>query len=187
LENGGIVGSNKKRRIPRAFCAEVRQISFYLMPEWVWYTSAMKKEGEQVQATVLGGVESKAFYAPLYSTRPAAGFPAPGDDFIEKVLDINDLVVQNPSATFFVRVEGDSMEGAGIFSGDVLVVDRSIAPKHKSIVVAAVYGEMVVKRLEAKGTTHMLVSENDRYQPIEVSGNDDCHVWGVVVGSVRVF
>ena len=124
---------------------------------------------------------------PLYSSRPQAGFPAPGDDQIEKVLDINDLVVKHPASTFFVRVEGDSMIGAGIFSGDVLVVDRSITPKDGTIVVAAVYGEMVVKRLKAMGNTHILVSENKNYEPITVSGNDDCFVWGAVVGSIRSF
>ena len=86
-----------------------------------------------------------------------------------------------------MRVEGDSMEGAGIFSGDVLVVDRSLTPKDGSIVVAAVFGEMVVKRIKAEGNTHILVSENEQYTPIMVSGSDDCFLWGVVVGSVRVF
>src|SRR6056297_954033 len=85
--------------------------------------------------------------APLYSSRPAAGFPAPGDDQVERVLDINDLVVRHPATTFFVRVEGDSMEGAGIYSGDVLVVDRGVETRHGVIVVAAVNGELVVKRL----------------------------------------
>ncbi len=124
---------------------------------------------------------------PLYTSRPQAGFPAPGDDQIEKVLDINDLVVKHPASTFFVRVEGDSMTGAGIFSGDVLVVDRAVTPKDGTIVVAAVYGEMVVKRLKAIGNTHTLISENKNYKPITVSGNDDCFIWGVVVGSVRSF
>lgn len=124
---------------------------------------------------------------PLYSSRPAAGFPAPGDDFVEKMLDINDLVVKNPVSTFFVRVEGDSMEGAGIFSGDVLVIDRSIAPKNGSIVVAAVYGEMVVKRLAVEGQKHLLLSENEQYEPISIKDNEECFIWGVVVGSVRQF
>lgn len=122
----------------------------------------------------------------LFATRPAAGFPAPGDDLVEKPLDLNDLLIDNPTATFFVRVEGDSMEGAKIFSGDVLVVDRSVTPESGKIVVAAVYGEMVVKRLLIKQEHTLLVSENENYEPIEVTDNDDCFVWGVVVGSARV-
>jgi DNA polymerase V len=144
-------------------------------------------ENEHMTATVVGSVRGENFEAPLYSSRPAAGFPAPGDDLIEKVLDINDLVVKHPSATFFVRVDGDSMERTGIFSGDVLVVDRAVVPRHNSIVVAAVYGEMVVKRLHIQGDSHLLLSENEAYGPITVNESDDCHIWGVVVGSVRQF
>jgi DNA polymerase V len=142
---------------------------------------------KQTQVTVMGGLEGNGQSIPLYASRPQAGFPAPGDDQIERVLDINDLVVKHPASTFFVRVEGDSMEGAGIFSGDVLVVDRSLDPKDGSIVVVAVFGEMVVKRLKSKGDTHILASENVKYEPIVVTGNDDCFIWGVVVGSVRQF
>lgn len=122
----------------------------------------------------------------LYSSRPAAGFPAPGDDLVEKSLDINDLLIDNPTSTFFVKVEGDSMEGAKIFSGDILVVDRSVSPVSGLIVVAAVYGEMVVKRLKISGDKACLISEKEGYQPISLSDNDECFIWGVVVGSVRV-
>lgn len=124
---------------------------------------------------------------PFYASRPAAGFPAPGDDLVEKSLDLNDLLIENPDATFFVKVEGDSMEGAGIFSGDVLVIDRSVPTKSGQIVVAAVYGEMVVKRLEIKREGTRLLSENSNYEPILLNEADDCYVWGVVVGSVRSF
>lgn len=128
-----------------------------------------------------------AAFAPLYSSRPAAGFPAPGDDQVENILDINDLVVKNPASTFFVRVEGDSMIGAGIFSGDVLVVDRSKDPKDGLIVVAAVNGELVVKRLSVEGESAFLLSENENYEPIVVGDGEECFIWGVVVGSVRQF
>ncbi|MDB9944461.1 translesion error-prone DNA polymerase V autoproteolytic subunit [bacterium] len=148
-----------------------------------------KNSGEQNEliASVLGGVEGNAMSAPLYQSRPSAGFPTPGDDLVEKALDINDLVVKNPTATFFVRVEGDSMEGAGIFSGDVLVVDRSIEPQNGTIVVAAIYGEMVVKRLAIEGEQRFLISENENYEPIAIGDGEDCFVWGAVVGSVRQF
>lgn len=146
-----------------------------------------KPKSSEATGEVLGGVAASDAQFSMYSSRPQAGFPSPGDDQIEKVLDINDLVVQHPASTFFVRVEGDSMIGAGIFSGDVLVVDRSITAKDGLIVVAAVYGELVVKRLRARGNTHELISENEAYQPITVQEHDDCFLWGVVVGSVRQF
>lgn len=123
----------------------------------------------------------------MFASRPSAGFPAPGDDQVENILDINDLVVKNPASTFFVRVEGDSMVGAGIFSGDVLVIDRSKDPKDGLIVVAAVNGELVVKRLSINGTEHRLLSENESYAPIMIGEDEECFIWGVVVGSVRQF
>lgn len=147
---------------------------------------AMKNKKE-MRGHVLGGVAISDMKLPLYSSRPQAGFPAPGDDYIEKVLDINDLLVRHPASTFFVRVEGDSMEGAGIFSNDVLVVDRSVTAKDSSIVVAAINGEMVVKRLKKRGNTSELVSENVNYAPIQIGDGEDCFIWGVVVGSVRQF
>jgi len=124
---------------------------------------------------------------PFFATRPAAGFPSPGDDVVEDSLDINDLLVDHPEATFYVRVSGDSMEGAGIFHNDILVVDRSVEAVSGAIVVAAVYGELVVKRLQKNATGFVLASENREYQPIKVDENDDCTIWGVVTGSVRLF
>lgn len=122
----------------------------------------------------------------LFASSVAAGFPSPGDDLVEKSLDLNDLMIDNPTATFFVRVAGDSMEGAKIFDGDILVVDRSLQAKTGSIVVAAVYGELVVKRLKKTSAGLALVSENAEYQPILVENTEECFIWGVVSGSVRV-
>lgn len=149
------------------------------------YTYTMKTEMQVID--IVKATKGRKQKAPLFASEPAAGFPAPADDLVEKALDINDLVVENPASTFFVRVRGDSMEGAGIFSGDVLVVDKAVEPRDGKIVVAAVYGEMVVKRLKKVGDTFKLYSENESYEPIAVNDNDDCFIWGVVVGSVRVF
>lgn len=124
---------------------------------------------------------------PMYGCMPSAGFPAPGDDMVEKTLDINDLLIDNPESTFYVRVQGDSMEGAGIFSGDILVVDRVAEATHGSIVVSAVYGELVVKRLRKTINGYVLISEKEGYEPIAVHDNEECFIWGVVTGSVRVF
>ena len=146
----------------------------------------MKKELKNV-TSVSPALVSKKQQSPLYASQPAAGFPAPGDDLVEKPLDLNNLLIDNPTATFFVRVAGDSMEGARIFDGDVLVVDRSVTPTDGSIVVAAVYGEMVVKRLRKYPNKAELISENDSYEPIVISDVDDIYIWGVVVGSARIF
>ena len=123
--------------------------------------------------------------SPLFASQPAAGFPAPGDDMVEKPLDLNDLLISNPTSTFFVRVSGDSMEGAHIFDGDILVVDRSVVAGDGSLVVAAVFGEMVVKRLKKYADKAQLVSENTAYEPILLNDAEDVFIWGVVVGCAR--
>ena len=122
---------------------------------------------------------------PLFASQTAAGFGVPGDDTIDDSLNLHEYMVSNPTATFFVRVTGDSMEGAKIFDGDVLVIDRSLNPKHGSIVVAAVAGELLVKRLQQSSKGTFLVSENLGYDPISLDESEECYIWGVVCGTAR--
>ncbi len=147
----------------------------------------MEKSHKNVTSVSPALISQKKVETPLFSSQPSAGFPAPGDDLVEKPLDLNDLLISNPTATFFVRVAGDSMEGAGIFDGDVLVVDRSVEAVDRKIVVAAIFGELVVKRLSKTISATKLLSENDAYEPIVINDVDDVYIWGVVVGSVRQF
>ncbi len=135
---------------------------------------------------ITNNLASKAPF-PLYATQPAAGFPSPGDDMVEEALNVHDLLVKNETSTFFVKVEGNSMEGAGIFSGDILVIDRSIEPVSGKIVVAVVDGGLVVKRLQKTSTGMVLASENSDYEPIVINEQEGCVVWGVVTGSIRQF
>lgn len=158
---------------------------FFAVRLFVAYTGRMKQSKVLVTAISPVAIE-KITEQTMYSAQPAAGFPAPGDDLVEEPLDLNDLLIENPTATFFVRVSGDSMEGARIFAGDILVVDRSIEPASGMIVVAAVYGELVVKRLKKTTDGFQLVSENEQYEPIEINDTEGCFIWGAVVGSARV-
>jgi len=146
----------------------------------------MSSESVKVLSVMPFLANTQKISQPLYSSQPSAGFPSPGDDLVERPLDLNDLLIENESATFFVRVSGDSMEGARIFDGDILVVDRSIEAKSGHIVVAAVYGELVVKRLKREGQKSFLLSENEEYKPIIIDEVEGCFVWGVVTGSARV-
>ncbi len=123
----------------------------------------------------------------LYTSKPMAGFPVPGDDMVETSLNLHDYVVTNPPATFFVRVEGDSMEGLGIYSGDILTVDRSLEATPGRIVVAVVDGGLVVKQLVRLGSEMVLASANSAYEPIHLHEGSECYVWGVVTASVRRF
>lgn len=84
---------------------------------------------------------------PVFASRISAGFPSPADDFVEGSLDLNKHLIDHPAATFFLRVAGESMTGAGIHPGDLLVVDRSLTPRHNDIVIAVLHGELTVKRL----------------------------------------
>lgn len=122
---------------------------------------------------------------PLYVSTVKAGFPSPADDYLDKRLDLNEHLIKHPAATFFVKVKGDSMNGAGILSGDILVVDRSIEPKSRAIVVAVVNGEFTVKRLIKNGITCRLDAENAQYAPIIITPAMDFEIWGVVVHVIR--
>jgi DNA polymerase V len=152
------------------------------------YTTRVKVSPLTItEITVAASGDTKKQSTPLFSSQPAAGFPAPGDDAVEKALDITELLVKNPVSTFYVKVAGDSMEGAKIFDGDILVVDRSVEPYQGAIVVAAVYGELVVKQLHQFPDRLELISHNEAYDPIVVSEVDDVYIWGVVVGCARTF
>jgi len=122
---------------------------------------------------------------PLYGHVVPAGFPSPADDYVEDRLDLNQLLVQNKSATFFLRVKGDSMIGAGINDGDIIVVDRSLEPIERSVVVAIVDSELTVKRLLYRNGIAELHAENPKYQPIQFKEGQELTIWGVVTSSVH--
>ncbi|EFN4618895.1 translesion error-prone DNA polymerase V autoproteolytic subunit [Escherichia coli] len=121
---------------------------------------------------------------PLFSDLVPCGFPSPAQDYVEKRIDLNELLVQHPSATYFVKSSGDSMIGAGIGNGDLLVVDRSRKPGHGDIVIAAIDGEFTVKRLQLHPVV-MLVPENSTYAPIMIKGEDTLDIFGVVTFIVK--
>jgi DNA polymerase V len=122
---------------------------------------------------------------PLFTGKVAAGFPSPADDYIEKTLDLNELLVQKPAATFFARAQGESMLGAGIHHNDILVVDRSIEPVPGKIVICALNGELTVKRLERDGGQWQLKAENKNYPDIAIHEELDMVVWGVVTSVIH--
>ncbi len=130
------------------------------------------------------GSSHKAF---IYESKVQAGFPSPAEDYVEGRLDLNELMVRHPSATYYVRVAGDSMEGAGIFENDFLVVDRALEARDGDIIVAFLNGEFTLKRLRIEGNKIRLEPENPKYEPIEISEGDEFMVWGVVTGVIRKF
>lgn len=124
---------------------------------------------------------------PIFSDAVPAGFPSPATDYCERKLDLNELCIKKPAATYFVRAEGDSMIEAGIFPGDVIVVDRSINAAHGDIVIASFNGELLIKKLETSPTTR-LVPMNSQHEPIVVPEDTDLEIFGVattVIHSLR--
>ena len=122
---------------------------------------------------------------PLFTGKVAAGFPSPADDHVEKTLDLNELLVQKPAATFFVRAEGESMLGAGIHPNDILIVDRSIEPVPGKIVICALNGELTVKRLARRNGQLVLAAENPEYPDIAIHKDIDMVIWGVVTNVIH--
>lgn len=120
---------------------------------------------------------------PLFLEGVSAGFPSPAQDFIECALDLNELCITHPAATFFVRVKGESMIGAGIYSGDILVVNKALTPHHNDIVIASLDGEYTVKQLSLKPAG--LIAHNPAYKPIWLNDLSQLEIFGVVTNIVR--
>lgn len=135
--------------------------------------------------SVMNFINNNTLSLPLYSSKVPAGFPSPADDHMEGKLDLNTHLIKHPTATFFVKASGDSMIGAGIHDGDILVVDRSLEPRQSRIVIAAVDGQLTVKRLKKKGKKIFLVPENKKFRSIELNENNDVKVWGVVTSVIH--
>ena len=118
---------------------------------------------------------------PLAGERVAAGFPSPADDYVEVGIDLNEQLIQHPTSTFFLRVSGESMLGAGIHHGDLLVVDRSLDPRPGRVVVAVLDGEFTLKRLVQHQGRLRLEAANPAYPPLELHRCGDVQIWGVAI------
>lgn len=118
-----------------------------------------------------------------FVTGVQAGFPSPADDYIDKSLDLNEYLIKHPAATFYCRVVGESMKEVGIFEGDILIVDRSLEPRHGDVVLAVLDGELTCKILDARRAR--LLPANSQYAPIAIAQYGELVIEGVVVSSIR--
>ncbi len=156
------------------------------------FVSALKRKHTlQGQAGVVDLIQftqaKQRVILPLYTSKVAAGFPSPADDHVEQRLNPSDYLVENDTATFFVRVKGDSMIEAGIFDNDVLVIDRSRTQQTGDIVLAVLDGEFTVKTLGWSRKSVKLIPANRNYPVIEIKKGQSLEIWGVVTGSMRKF
>ena len=136
------------------------------------------------------------FYTPDFSTELElpyidaglrAGFPSPADDFIEISIDINKEYIKNKDTTFFAKVKGNSMINAGIFDGDLLIIDKSLEPQNDKIAVCQIDGEFTVKRIKIEKDVVWLIAENDDFKPIKVTQDNEFLIWGIVTASIKKF
>jgi DNA polymerase V len=126
-------------------------------------------------------------YLPIFSDKVAAGFPSPADDYIDGLLSLDEELIFNKTATYFVRARGLSMIGAGIGDGDMLVVDRSLSPASGDIVIAMVDGEVTVKRFVQNGAVVSLMPANPLFRELEFKDEQILEIWGVVTSMVKKF
>lgn len=119
-------------------------------------------------------------HLPLILSHIPAGFPSPADDYVEQSLDLNKFLIKHPAATFFVRVEGESMTGAGIKSGDLIIVDRALQAHDNAIILALINGEFTIKRIKKIKNKLFLVPENQKFKELEITPDMSFEIWGVV-------
>lgn len=141
----------------------------------------------EIKLTLIRAQSDTHVALPLAGSGVSAGFPSPADDFLEGSIDLNRLLIRDPSATFFARVDGSSMQGDGIFDGNLLVVEKKIRPDDGDIVVCYLNGEFTLKRLEHRDGKIFLLPSNPKFHPIEVSADDELIVWGSVRASINEF
>ena len=136
------------------------------------------------------------FYTPDFSTELelpyvdvgiSAGFPSPADDFIELTIDLNRELIKHKDSTFFAKVKGNSMKNAGIFDGDLLIIDKSLEPQDGKIAICQIDGDFTVKRIKKENDVVWLIAENEDYKPIKVTEENELMIWGIVIHSIKTF
>lgn len=147
-------------------------------------TKAIRIPVSEIES-VLKFIQNKSYRLPLYDHAVSAGFPSPAEGDSQEGLDLNELLIKHPAATFFLRVSGSSMVKAGIHHNDLLVVDRSLEPSDGKIVIASLNGELTVKRLRCDGKKIALMAENDAYPAIDITEEMDLRFWGVVTNVIH--
>jgi DNA polymerase V len=125
-------------------------------------------------------------FVPLVESSVEAGFPSPADDYLDQPLDFNELLIENPAATFAVRISGESMSGAGLYPGDIAIVNRARHAVNGNVILALVDGDFTIKRYRNRGGQIRLTAENPAFADIPITSDSAFEVWGVVTHSIRM-
>ncbi|HBF07371.1 MAG TPA: DNA polymerase V [Gammaproteobacteria bacterium] len=185
---GARAGAGRKKQLGFGEETKPMRVPISLIPMVKEMLEVRKETLAQLsQAMLKPAEELPAMERPLFSSNVSAGFPSPADDYIEGQLDLNELMILRPSATFYVRVTGESMKNAGILPDDILVVDRSKTVNNNAIVIAVVDNELTVKRFSRQGNSIQLIPENPDFPVITLNNDMELSIWGVVTGVVRKF
>ena len=131
--------------------------------------------------------QKKIIRSPLYPKPVLASFPSPAEDYTDLTLDLNEYLIKNPPATFFAYAKGNSMSSNGIYDGDLLIIDRSIKSKNNDIVIAALNGELTVKKIGVINGKTYLIPGNPKYRPINIESVIDFSIWGTLIHSIHHF
>jgi DNA polymerase V len=181
--NSGVFGEKTvAKRIPVSLAKEIDQFIHSLKGK----TNRNRFKFEPILEQ-WGPINSSNLNLPLFESRVSAGYPSPADDHLEASLDLNHHLVKHPASTFFVRASGESMINAGINNNDILIVDRSMEPRHGDIVIAALNGELTVKRLHLDEKMVILKPENPDYPHIEITEGIEFLIWGIVTSVVHQY
>lgn len=142
-------------------------------------------DNQDIRLTFITPDTDSRLDVPMASSGVSAGFPSPAEDHMEPPLDLNRTLIRNPAATFFARVDGDSMRDDCIEDGDLIVVDKSVEPYDGCVAVCFLDGEFTLKRVRTGDGRIVLMPANERYKPIEISCDDEFSVWGVVTFAIK--
>lgn len=122
---------------------------------------------------------------PFIETGVSAGFPSPAEDYLEQRIDLNRELIKNPGSTFYARINGNSMKNAGIYDGDIVVIDKSLTPRHDSLLVCFINGEFTLKKVRRIKNDLYLIPENPDFKPIKIDPESDFRLWGVVTFTIH--
>lgn len=122
---------------------------------------------------------------PFIDTGVSAGFPSPAEDYIEQRIDLNGVLIKNPSSTFYAKVKGNSMKGAGVYDGDIVIIDKSLVPSQNSLLVCFLDGEFTLKKVKKVNDDLFLIPENPDFKPIKINPESDFRLWGVVTYTIH--